>query len=93
MVYSGGVSVLPSVECKQPWKTKGVDGEYLTIAKVWENKLKYLHPIQRKIAEKAINEAIRSGYGNFAQMVRVNQLPASKLGFVESRDVGSFTYP
>ena len=40
-------------------KTTGVkDDEYLTIAKVWGNKLKYLHPIQRKIAEKAINDIL-----------------------------------
>jgi hypothetical protein len=53
----GDVSVLPSVECKQPWKTKGVD-EYLTIAKVCGNKLKYRHHIQRKMAEKAINDIL-----------------------------------
>jgi len=39
-------------------KTTGVEDEYLTIAKVWGNKLKYLHPIQRKIAEKAINDIL-----------------------------------
>jgi hypothetical protein len=49
---------LPSVQCKQPWKTKGAEDEYLTIAKVWGNKSKYLHPIQRKIAEKAINDIL-----------------------------------
>jgi hypothetical protein len=37
-------------------KTTGVeDDEYLTIAKVWKNKL---HPIQFKIAEKSINDII-----------------------------------
>jgi hypothetical protein len=75
-------------------KTTGVESdEYLTIAKVWGNKLKYLHPIQHKIAEKAINDNIRSGYGNLAQRIRANQLPVSYLGFVESKAVRSFTYP
>jgi hypothetical protein len=40
-------------------KTTGVeDDEYLTIATVWGNKLKFMHPIQRKIAESAINDIL-----------------------------------
>ncbi|XP_014294784.1 uncharacterized protein [Halyomorpha halys] len=32
------------------------DNEYLNLAKVWASKLKNLHPIQRKLAEKKIND-------------------------------------
>jgi hypothetical protein len=60
---------------------------------VWGNKLKYLHPIQRKIAEKAINDILFEADMGTLQRIRANQLPASKPGFVESRDVGSFIYP
>jgi hypothetical protein len=36
------------------------EDEYFTIARVWGNKLKYLHPIpiQRRIAENAINDIL-----------------------------------
>jgi hypothetical protein len=88
-----GVSVLPSVECKQPCKTTGVeDDEYLTIAKVWGNKISAPHTAQNSI-KGCKWHTNRNGYGNFAQRIRANQLSALKLGFFESRNFGSFIYP
>jgi hypothetical protein len=55
-------------------KTAGEEDEYLTIAKVWGNKLKFLHPIQRKRAEKAINDILFEAYmGNLQRgSVQIN---------------------
>jgi hypothetical protein len=37
------------------------EDEYVAMAKVWGNKLKYMAPIQRKLAEKAINDTLFEG--------------------------------
>jgi hypothetical protein len=68
------------------------DDEHLTIAKVWGNKISAPHTVQNS-RKRYEWHTIRSRYGNFAQTICANQLPASKLRFVESRDVGSFIYP
>lgn len=49
---------LLKLACNYLSNSASEEDEHLTLAKVWANKLKTLEPVQKKLAEKAINDVL-----------------------------------